>query len=104
MQAITTKFHGPTDHKGARITARCDAGRITIPYEYGASQDGAHDAAAQALIAKLDWNKHGRAWIRGHLPGNDGCVYVVVLSTASPDDGETPHRMLSIVRSALLAI
>ena len=34
MQAIQTKYIGPTNTKGARIKAFCAAGSITIPYNY----------------------------------------------------------------------
>jgi hypothetical protein len=29
MQAIQTRFLGPTNHRGARVVAWCDAGRAT---------------------------------------------------------------------------
>lgn len=30
MQAIETRYHGPTNTRGARVSARCEAGRITL--------------------------------------------------------------------------
>jgi hypothetical protein len=74
MQAIQTRYHGPTDHNGSRITARCDAGRVTVPYDHALGLPENHDAAADALIRKLGWT--GR-YVSGALP--DGS-YVHVLA------------------------
>ena len=73
MQAITTKYLGPTNHNGSRILAKCQAGRLTVPYEYGARDP--HDVAAMALIRKLGWHEHGE-WIGGGLPDGTGNAYV----------------------------
>lgn len=61
MQAIQTKYHGPTDRSGSRITARCDAGRIVMPYDHALDIDGNHRKAARRLLRKLGWDKptHG---------------------------------------------
>ncbi|MFA7250090.1 MAG: hypothetical protein WC273_10725 [Dehalococcoidia bacterium] len=62
MQAIQTKYHGPTNSTGSRITARCDAGRLTVPYDYALNIDGNHRAAAEALLVKVGWdNLHSLA-------------------------------------------
>ncbi len=71
MQAITTKYLGPTDTRGARIKARCQAGSVTVPFEYGATDP--HDVAALALLVKLDW--HGQ-WVGGGLPDGTGNAYI----------------------------
>lgn len=57
MQAIQTKYLGPTNYRGARIKARCEAGSITIdyPYEKNAGED-AHRVAADALMRKVGWS------------------------------------------------
>lgn len=73
MQAIVTKFLGPTDFKGSRIKAMCQAGSITISRECADSIDNAHRAAASALIAKLGW--HG-TWAGGHSASGSGMVFV----------------------------
>ena len=70
MQAITTKYLGPTDYRGARIKATCQAGSVTVPFPY---EDSDHDAAARALIAKLGW---GGQWVSGGLPDGRGDAYV----------------------------
>jgi hypothetical protein len=55
MQAIQTTYHGPTNTRGARIVARCDAGRLTVAWDYALSIERNHDAAAIALARKLGW-------------------------------------------------
>jgi hypothetical protein len=55
-QAIVTKYHGPTNTRGARISASTASGiRVSIPYPHELNTDDAHRAAADALCAKLGW-------------------------------------------------
>jgi hypothetical protein len=72
MQAITTKYIGATTFRGSRIKASCEAGSITLPYDYS-ENDGGHHFAAVALIKKLGWKEHG-TWYRGDT--STGHVYV----------------------------
>lgn len=55
-QSIVTKYHGPTNTKGHRISARCDAKRITVAYDYELNASENHAAAAAALAAELGWS------------------------------------------------
>lgn len=58
MKAITTKYSGPTDTRGSRVTATDgDGHRASVPYDdsTGGSQ-GAHRRAALLLCKKMDWN------------------------------------------------
>lgn len=55
MQAIRTRYYGPTDYRGSRIVADCDAGRVTMPYRYDLNTDGNHEAACGLLLDKLGW-------------------------------------------------
>jgi hypothetical protein len=55
MQAIETKFHGPTNNSGSRISARCEAARIILPWDHALDSEANHIAAARALMAKLGW-------------------------------------------------
>jgi hypothetical protein len=71
LQAIVTKYHGPTNSRGSRISAKADAGRITVSYDYGASDP--HHVAAIALCEKLKW--YGDL-IPGGLPSGTGNCYV----------------------------
>lgn len=78
-QAIIVTYHGPTYARGSRLFARCDAGRLSIPYpsEANAGED-AHRIAAEALRDRLGWRGH---LIGGGLPdgrwvfvfGVEGC-------------------------------
>lgn len=58
FQAIRTTYHGPTDHRGARITAKSGSGlKVTIPYPHELNSHEAHRLAAQTLCAKLGWKQ-----------------------------------------------
>lgn len=56
MQAIRTKYLGPTNTRGARIKATCEAGSLTISYLYHLSTNDMHRKAAFELMEKLGWN------------------------------------------------
>lgn len=55
MQAIQTTFKGPTNTRGSKIIAKCDAGKIVVPYDHALSSEGNHKAAADQLRIKLGW-------------------------------------------------
>jgi hypothetical protein len=61
MQAIQTKYLGPTDSRGSRIKATCAAGSVTVPWDYGADTDANHRYACSMLRSKLGWENasHG---------------------------------------------
>lgn len=46
MQAIRTRYLGPTNHRGARIVARAAAGRKVYAWDYSMSTADNHKAAA----------------------------------------------------------
>lgn len=73
MQAITTKYHGPGNVRGSRITATCDAGRVTVPYDHAHDRQANHQQAALALVRHLGWADHLARWglWSGDLPGAD---------------------------------
>lgn len=59
MQAIHTKYLGPTNHKGARIKAYTASGfSAVIAYPYELDEEQAHFEAVQALVEKnrLAWD------------------------------------------------
>lgn len=66
MQAITTTYHGPTDTKGARITARAGDNRKTVSFDYGARDP--HFVAVEALCEKMNWTG---TMVSGSLPNGD---------------------------------
>ena len=56
MKAIFTKYHGPTNTRGSRISASDqDGNRITISYPYELSGEAVHRKAADALCTKMHW-------------------------------------------------
>lgn len=57
VQAITTVFRGPTDHREARVVATCDAGRITTPWDHAMDAAANHAVAALALMDQLGWSR-----------------------------------------------
>ena len=73
MQAITTKYIGPTNYKPGRIKATCQAAKITVSWDHALSMEANHDMAALALRVHLGWSG---TWIAGALPDGSGNVYV----------------------------
>ena len=74
LQAIVCKYHGPTDTKGSRIVATCDAGRITVGIDNAKSVAENAADAARTLADKFGWRNR---LVGGALPG-DGYVFVLV--------------------------
>jgi hypothetical protein len=73
MQAITTKYLGPTNTQGARIKATCESGTVTVGYRHDLSGADVHAVAAMALARKLKF-KNGGGWASGETKG--GYVFV----------------------------
>lgn len=74
MQAILTKYLGPTNYRGSRIKAMASSRGpyVVLPWDYGLDQTGNHDAAAAELAAQLDWLGN---WQGGDMDA-DSRVYV----------------------------
>jgi len=57
MITITTRYSGPTNTRGSRVTASAtvDGRRVTarVPFDHAAGIYGTHEQAARALGAKL---------------------------------------------------
>jgi hypothetical protein len=66
MQAIVTKYIGPTNVRGSRVKATAQAGSVTLHWDNSLNSDQNHKAAALALATKLDWS-YGQ-WVSGGLP------------------------------------
>jgi hypothetical protein len=69
MQAIMTKYHGPTDTRGSRYSASAQAGRVCIDSNDELNFERNHKAAAKALAMKLGWEGN---WYFGFLPDGRG--------------------------------
>lgn len=71
-QAILTKYHGPTDKRGTRISAEAQAGKIIVSYDYDLDDDDNHKKAALELIKKVGWENYLRGGLaHGVLPNGD---------------------------------
>ena len=56
MKAITTKYHGPTNTRGSRVSASdSDGNRVSIPYDHALDSEEIHRKAAVALCARMKW-------------------------------------------------
>ena len=77
-QAITTKYLGPTNHRGSRVKATAEAGSVTVPWDHSLDTELNHFEAAHALCVKFGWSGvfHGG----GAGPG----AYVWVHENARP--------------------
>ena len=60
MQAIVTKYLGPTNNRCARVKATAQAGSVTISWDCALDVDANHDAAAIALAVKRDGTIKGK--------------------------------------------
>lgn len=72
FQAIETKYHAATNHRGTRYSARAASGlKVTIPCDYALDYAENHALACRALMDKLEWEgtmvggstKDGYAWV-----------------------------------------
>ena len=74
MKAIRTKYHGPGNVRGSRVSATDEDGnKVIIGHDSALNSDQNHRRAALALCAKMDW--HGTL-AEGAL--GSGYVYVFV--------------------------
>lgn len=82
MQAITTKFHGPGNVRGSRVSATAEAGRISLEWDHRLNPDENHKAAAVAFARKFGWKG---TLVGGHLPkSNSSHMAWVFTSDLSP--------------------
>lgn len=67
LQAIQTKYLGPTNSRGSRIKATAAAGSVTVSWDYALDQCDNHRAAAKALCDKFGWITDTKLGTRGNL-------------------------------------
>lgn len=79
-QAIVTKYIGPTNHRGSRVVASCQAGSLTMTWDDGIGANENHTSAARALASLLGWSG---AWVGGGLPADTGNAYANAAPAAS---------------------
>lgn len=74
-QAITTSYRGPTDTRGSRVIARCEAKSISVPWDHALDIGANHAAAALQLMDQLGWSEHNELVMGGT---REGYVFVQV--------------------------
>lgn len=73
MKAIVTKYHGPTDRRGSRISARAEGNRtMWFPYDHEGYE---HERAAEAYRDAMGWKGD---MVGGGLPDGTGNAFVFV--------------------------
>lgn len=78
MQAIVTKYLGPTNSRGARVKAICDAGSLTIPWDHALNSEANHKKVATALAWKYGWLDHSQL-VGGGMPSSLPYAYCFVM-------------------------
>jgi len=73
-QAITTRYFGPTNTRGARIKATSGSG-LSVYVHCDGSDDSEHKNAAETLAAKLKWDG---VWCGGAVAGRDSYAWVLL--------------------------
>lgn len=76
MQAILTKFIGPTNTLPTRVRASSHAGTMVISYDHEFTGEANHVRAARALAVKLGW-RWFTPFVTGYLPDGNYCHVAV---------------------------
>lgn len=79
-QAITTRYIGPTNHRGARIRASAQVGSVLVGWDHALDVQANHAAAAKSLADKFGWlgDEHSQSMHGGALPDDRGYAFVMV--------------------------
>ncbi len=56
MQAIQTKYLGPTNFRGSRVKAMAQSGSVTVGWNDAYDTDDNHRNAALTLAKRLGWD------------------------------------------------
>ncbi len=78
FQAIVTKYMGPTDFRGARVKATCDAGTFTMSWDHELNASENHMLAATALANKFGWITSECSLVQGSMPQKTPYAYCFV--------------------------
>lgn len=84
-QGIVTRYLGPTNCRGSRVKARCEAGTLTVSWDCALDVYANHRRAAALLAKRLGW--HGE-WHGAGLPQSMRDAYVFAM--AAPDLAQGP--------------
>ena len=96
VQAIVTKYLGPTDMRGSRIKATAAAGSVTVSYDDSLNSERAHAKGAQALAEKFGWHGH---WVQGGMPDDTGYCFVC-LEMGSQAEGYVAKSAFTVEQKA----
>ncbi len=69
MQAIETKYHGPGNVRGSRVTAKCERGKLTVSWDPSLNSDANHRRACRMLLEKFareDVKEYGKTEAEHH--------------------------------------
>jgi hypothetical protein len=78
LQAIVTKYLGPTNVRGSRIKATAAARSLTVHRDDSLGIEENHARAAQQLAELLEWR--GK-WVMGGTPDGRGYVFACLDGT-----------------------
>jgi hypothetical protein len=93
MQAIQTKYFGPSNVRGSRIIAKASACSVSMPYDHALNPDGNHRAAALRLMAKMKWDCDAYGHIESGQLADGSYVHVMV--------GSAPGRVKAALGNLL---
>lgn len=81
-QAITTRYHGPTNHRGTRVSARAQVGRRFYPWDYSRNPEENHRKAAELFATEWGWltleGRPPRTLAGGAMHDGTGYTFVIV--------------------------
>ena len=77
-QAIETRFRGPTNCRGARISVRAQAGRKIYDWKHNLNVEHNHLFAAQRFASERGWFRAGTKLVGGELADGRGFAFVMV--------------------------
>lgn len=73
LQAIVTKFIGPTTHRGSRVKATAAAGHTILTWDSHWNPEQNHARVALKLAFRMKWN--GK-YVGGGMPDKSGYCWV----------------------------
>ncbi len=73
MQAITTKFLGPTNTKGSRIKATCWLMSVTVSWDHALNVEDNHNIAIDELVERMNRERSNK--------DNSGTWHVVAVGS-----------------------
>jgi hypothetical protein len=98
MQAILTRFLGPTDTKGPRIKATCACGSAFFTYDHASNSAENHARAARGLAIRNNWlngdETDSYTLEGGDMPDGKGMCFVFVRKEV------VQHEIYALIRRA----